>query len=81
MKLADLSRLPATIGVDLAAEILGIGRAHAYSLIRSNQFPARVLHLGRRLRVVTASLVQALGVEDDQPDEFTGNGHQRDGEG
>lgn len=45
-----------TITVEAAARELGIGRAFAYELIRQNQFPVRVLRLGRLIKIARADL-------------------------
>ena len=42
-------QLGMTTNIDTAAEILGIGRSHAFDLIKDDQFPTRVLRLGRRI--------------------------------
>ncbi|WP_424850670.1 helix-turn-helix domain-containing protein [Streptomyces sp. SAI-129] len=49
-----------TSSVEDASRALGFSRAKGYSLIRSGQFPCRVLHIGRKTRVVTASLLRVL---------------------
>ncbi|WP_318215606.1 helix-turn-helix domain-containing protein [Streptomyces sp. SCL15-6] len=47
-----------------ASRALGFSRAKGYDLIRSGQFPCRVLRIGRKTRVVTASLLRVLESED-----------------
>ncbi|MGW9399185.1 helix-turn-helix domain-containing protein [Streptomyces sp. NPDC055642] len=49
-----------TGSVEDASRALGFSRAKAYDLIRSGQFPCRVLRIGRKTRVVTASLLRVL---------------------
>ena len=51
---------PAAVGVPEAAAAFGLSRSHAYELIARGEFPARVLRVGSRYRVVTASIVTAL---------------------
>lgn len=46
-----------------AAQSLGIGRSTAYELVRTDQFPVRVLRLGRKYRVAIADLNRYLGVD------------------
>lgn len=58
--LAEVRGWPATVGVGDASLALGISRAWGYELAARGQFPARVLKIGRRTRVVTASLVALL---------------------
>ena len=43
-----------TVSVPEAAEMLGVSRAHAYALVRSDQIPS--LKLGRRVVVPRAAL-------------------------
>jgi predicted DNA-binding transcriptional regulator AlpA len=60
LTLAEVRKLPAACRVEDAAAALGVGRATAYELIAAGTFPARVLPVGRRLKVVTASLIELL---------------------
>ena len=52
---------PATVDVPTAARAFGLSRSHAYELARSGELPARVIQVGGRYRVVTASIIAALG--------------------
>ncbi|MFE5572058.1 helix-turn-helix transcriptional regulator [Amycolatopsis japonica] len=45
-----------TVSVPEAAQVLGISEWLAYKLINRGEFPAKVLPLGARKRVSTASL-------------------------
>lgn len=56
---------PPTLDVGTASAVLGISRAHGYAQAARGQFPCRVIKVGGRYRVVTASLVRLL--EGDQP--------------
>jgi predicted DNA-binding transcriptional regulator AlpA len=58
--LDEVRSWPATVDVGTAAVALGISRAHMYELIKRGEAPVRVLPLGGRQRVVTASLVRLL---------------------
>lgn len=51
---------PAAVGVPEAAAAFGLSRSYAYELIARGEFPARVLRLGGRYRVVTSSIVKTL---------------------
>jgi predicted DNA-binding transcriptional regulator AlpA len=64
--LAEVRAWPATVDVPRAAAALGISRAYAYELAARGEFPARVLKLGGRSRVVTASLVDVLTADSEQ---------------
>jgi excisionase family DNA binding protein len=56
-----------TVSVAEAAKVLGISRAHAYSLAARGELGVRVLQLGSRRVVPTADLRRVLGLDDDQP--------------
>jgi hypothetical protein len=58
--------LPATVDVETAGAILGIGRSKAYELAKANEFPVRVLRIGRRYLVPTNLILQLLGIERDR---------------
>jgi predicted DNA-binding transcriptional regulator AlpA len=49
-----------TGSVEDASRALGFSRAKGYDLVRNGQFPCRVLRIGRKTRVVTASLLRVL---------------------
>lgn len=61
--LEDVRRWPAAVDVDDACKALGISRAHGYAAVHRGDFPARVITVGRRYRVVTADLLRLLGAE------------------
>lgn len=58
--LDEVRTWPATVSVEQAARALGVSRAHAYDAIRTGQFPARTLSVGRRIRVTTQSVLAVL---------------------
>lgn len=58
--LAEVRKWPATVGIPEAARALGISRAHMYELVRRGEAPVKILPLGSRQRVITASLVAVL---------------------
>ena len=60
MSLAELRTLPLAVNVETAAAALGVSRAAAYDAIAHDEFPARVIYVGRRIKVVTASLIDLL---------------------
>lgn len=62
--LAEVRAWPATVSVDLAARAIGISKSGAYECIRVGTFPARVLRVGGRVRVITSSIVAVLEGED-----------------
>ncbi|MFI7496242.1 helix-turn-helix domain-containing protein [Kocuria sp. M4R2S49] len=48
------------------ATVLGIGRSTAYELVRTGEFPIRVLRLGKKLRVSTVDLDRYLSGHRDR---------------
>ncbi|WP_274558158.1 DNA-binding protein [Streptomyces spiramyceticus] len=63
MTLEELLELPPTVNVVTAARALGISAHKAYELIRTGTFPVKVLSLGQTVKVPTAGLWAALGVQ------------------
>ena len=66
LTLAQVRKLPATCSVSDAAAALGISRSNAYDLVAAGQAPFRVLDVGHRKRVVTASLLAMLDPAGDK---------------
>ncbi len=56
-----------TTDVETAAVILGIGRTLAYELVRTDEFPVRLIRLGRRIVVPIPELLRSLGAPDTYP--------------
>jgi hypothetical protein len=67
--LDEIRHWPATVDIPRANTALGLSRAHGYALAQRGEYPARVLKLGGRYRVVTASIVRLLSesIETDSP--------------
>lgn len=59
--LDEIRGWPATVGPPAAARALGISRSYAYELIRRGELPAKVIMVGRKARVSTASILAVLG--------------------
>ena len=55
--------LGATVDVETAGAILGIGRSKSYELAKADEFPVRVLRIGRRYLVPTPAILELLGVD------------------
>ena len=53
---ADIEKMPYTLNAKQVAEILGVARNTAYTLMHSEGFPT--LHVGRRLLVPKDKLLQ-----------------------
>ncbi|MGH3218976.1 MAG: helix-turn-helix domain-containing protein [Streptosporangiaceae bacterium] len=58
--LREVRSWPATVDVEDAARALGISRASAYNAIAIGDFPGETIRVNRRLRVLTASLIEVL---------------------
>ena len=54
---------PPTVDVPAAARAFGVSRSHAYELVNRGEFPAKVIKVGSRYRVVTESIIRALSDE------------------
>lgn len=63
LTLSELRLLPATVNVSTAADAFGISRSHAYELVARGEFPAKIIRVGRRYRVITASIIRTLSDE------------------
>jgi hypothetical protein len=65
-ELLALARSSTTVSLPLASRALGFGSNLGYDLARRGEFPCRVLHAGRKLRVPTADLLAVLGIQLDR---------------
>jgi hypothetical protein len=74
----ELLALPAVIDLDTANRALQIGRSTGYGLAKHGRYPVKVLRLGNAYRVVTADLLQLLGVQRHRQDPATGERGQHD---
>lgn len=61
MTKADIEKMPFSLNANQVAEILGVARNSAYTLMHSEGFPT--IHIGRRLVVPKEKLLQWM---DDQ---------------
>ncbi|MEU2393293.1 MULTISPECIES: hypothetical protein [unclassified Streptomyces] len=62
MSREEVLALPAAIDLDTSNRALGLGRSKGYELAKRGEYPCRVLRLGKAYRVVTADLVNLLGL-------------------
>lgn len=58
--LDEVRTWPATVDLRRACAALGISQSWGYELARTDEFPAKVLTVRGRKRVITASLVSVL---------------------
>lgn len=61
--LDEVRAWPATVAPEQAAIALGISRSYAYELVRTGGFPAKVIKVGRKNRVITSSILALLGAD------------------
>ena len=61
----DPQALPPTFPVQIASRVLGIGRNRTYELIKSGDYPVRVIESGGRYRVSRWDLLKYLGASPD----------------
>ena len=62
MSREELLALPVAVDLDTGNRALGLGRSKGYELAKRGQYPCRVLRLGKAYRVVTADLLDLLGL-------------------
>jgi predicted DNA-binding transcriptional regulator AlpA len=58
--LDEIRSWPVTVEVRQACRAIGISPSWGYQLIASGAFPCRVIKVGHRMRVITASLLALL---------------------
>jgi hypothetical protein len=58
--LAQVKRWPPTVNVEDGALALGVSRATLYAAIAAGVSPVEVITVGRRYKVLTASLLRVL---------------------
>jgi predicted DNA-binding transcriptional regulator AlpA len=61
--LDEIRNWPATVDPATAARAVGVSRSHAYALVGRGEFPAKVIQVGGKKRVVTASILALLEAE------------------
>ncbi|MCX5342089.1 MULTISPECIES: hypothetical protein [Streptomyces] len=62
MSREDLLALPVAIDLETSNRALGLGRSKGYELAKRGAYPCKVLRLGSAYRVVTADLLDLLGL-------------------
>ncbi|MER6249981.1 hypothetical protein ABT224_01090 [Streptomyces sp. NPDC001584] len=58
----QLLALPVSIDLETGNRALGIGRSKGYELAKRDGYPCKVLRVGNGYRVVTADLLNLLGL-------------------
>lgn len=59
--LDEIRTWPATVDPPTGGLPFGISGSYTYELIRQGKFPAQVIEVGGKMRVITASILQILG--------------------
>ncbi|MDT0458734.1 hypothetical protein RM550_23920 [Streptomyces sp. DSM 41527] len=62
MSREDLLALPVAVDLETSNRALGLGRSKDYELAKRGAYPCKVLRLGNAYRVVTADLLDLLGL-------------------
>jgi hypothetical protein len=62
MSREELLALPVAVDLDTSNRALGLGRSKGYELAKRGAYPCKVLRLGNAYRVVTAELLELLGL-------------------
>lgn len=62
--IAQVRRWPPTVDVSRAALALGVSRATLYAALARGERPVQVITVSRRLKVITASLLEVLEGSD-----------------
>lgn len=62
MSREELLTLPVAVDLDTSNRALGLGRSKGYELAKRGEYPCKVLRLGNAYRVVTADLLDLLGL-------------------
>ncbi|QEU97489.1 hypothetical protein [Streptomyces kanamyceticus] len=62
MSREELLDLPAAVDLETGNRALGLGRSKGYELAKRGLYPCKVLRLGNTYRVVTADLLNLLGL-------------------
>ncbi|CAM5379711.1 hypothetical protein ADK47_37745 [Streptomyces rimosus subsp. rimosus] len=62
MSREEMLALPAAVDLETGNRALGLGRSKGYELAKRGQYPCKVLRLGNTYRVVTADLLELLGL-------------------
>ncbi|MFJ5550503.1 hypothetical protein [Streptomyces sp. NPDC093225] len=61
----ELLALPPVIDLETAGRAFGLKRSTTYDLARRGELPVATLRLGRAQRVLTAELLEVLGIQPD----------------
>lgn len=63
LQFGELDDLPLALDVPQAARVVGVSRDAAYATISRGEWPTPVVRFGKSIRIPTAPLLAALGIE------------------
>lgn len=63
MTIDELLALPVSVDLTTAARAFGLGRTKAFELASRDEFPCRVLRVGKKYRVPRSAIFEALGID------------------
>jgi hypothetical protein len=58
----ELLALPVSVDLVTAGRAFGMGRTKSFELARRDEFPCRVLKIGKKYRVPRSAIFDALGI-------------------
>ena len=62
LTMEELLALPVSVDLITAGRAFGIGRTKSFELAQQNEFPCRVLKIGKKYRVPRSAIFDALGI-------------------
>ena len=62
LTMEELLALPVSVDLVTAGRAFGIGRTKSYELAQLDEFPCRVLKIGKKYRVPRSAIFDALGI-------------------
>jgi len=63
MTIDELLALPVSVDLTTAGRAFGLGRTKAFELASHDEFPCRVLRVGKKYRVPRSAILEALGID------------------
>jgi hypothetical protein len=62
MTVEELLALPVSVDLVTAGRAFGLGRTKAFELAQADEFPCRILRVGKKYRVPRSAIFEALGL-------------------
>jgi hypothetical protein len=67
LTLDQVRKLPAAVDVTTGAQAFGVSRSSMYQAIAQGRCPVQTITVGRRLKILTASLIEVLEGDSGSP--------------